>query len=215
MANPNRKDWSRHLKDALWAHRTAYRTPSGIQAMQYDLRPSWQRKEALVARIGGALLRSILKLNAIELKDETTNSTFQVNGHQVKIFHESSAPTIGCMTRSSSNPLHELDLKIKITVRRLRKVRSTLVSSGSSFSSNFYNSNCVTNDSNSFKYSSANNSAEPKQMENNDQTLKELAMLDVYPQLEPALTYELKSNLLHLLPKFHGLAGEDPHKHLK
>ncbi|RDX96714.1 Pro-Pol polyprotein, partial [Mucuna pruriens] len=27
MTNPNRKDWSRLLEDALWAHRTAYRTP--------------------------------------------------------------------------------------------------------------------------------------------------------------------------------------------
>ncbi|RDX84349.1 hypothetical protein CR513_34612, partial [Mucuna pruriens] len=60
-------------------------------------------------------------------------------------------------------------------------------------------------------------------MENNDRTLKELATPDVvyqpwciqYPQLEPAQTYELKSSLIHLLPKFHGLAGEDPHKHLK
>ncbi|RDX89972.1 hypothetical protein CR513_28225, partial [Mucuna pruriens] len=66
-----------------------------------------------------------------------------------------------------------------------------------------------------------NNFAE--QMENNDRTLKELATPDVvyqpwciqYPQLEPAQTYELKSGLIHLLPKFHGLAGEDPHKHLK
>ncbi|RDX78082.1 hypothetical protein CR513_41699, partial [Mucuna pruriens] len=33
--------------------------------------------------------------------------------------------------------------------------------------------------------------------------------------LEPAQTYELKSGLIHLLPKFHGLAGEDPHKNLK
>ncbi|RDY01191.1 hypothetical protein CR513_15518, partial [Mucuna pruriens] len=36
-----------------------------------------------------------------------------------------------------------------------------------------------------------------------------------YPQLEPAQTYELKSGLIHLLPKFHGLEGEDPNKHLK
>ncbi|RDY11542.1 hypothetical protein CR513_03786, partial [Mucuna pruriens] len=55
---------------------------------------------------------------------------------------------------------------------------------------------------------------------NNDRTLKELATPDVvyqpwclqYPQLEPTQTYELKSGLIHLLPKFHGLAGEDPHK---
>ncbi|RDX67429.1 hypothetical protein CR513_53704, partial [Mucuna pruriens] len=60
-------------------------------------------------------------------------------------------------------------------------------------------------------------------MENNDRTLKELATPDVvyqpwciqYPQLKPAQTYELKSGLIHLLPKFNGLAGEDPHKHLK
>ncbi|RDY13923.1 hypothetical protein CR513_01084, partial [Mucuna pruriens] len=61
------------------------------------------------------------------------------------------------------------------------------------------------------------------QLENHDRTLKELATLYVvyqpwciqYPQLEPAQTYELKSGLIHLLPKFHGLAGEDPYKHLK
>ncbi|RDX89256.1 hypothetical protein CR513_29041, partial [Mucuna pruriens] len=47
-------------------------------------------------------------------------------------------------------------------------------------------------------------------MENHDRTLKELATLDV-----PTQTYELKSGLIHLLPKFQGLAGEDPHKHLK
>ncbi|RDX86175.1 hypothetical protein CR513_32521, partial [Mucuna pruriens] len=60
-------------------------------------------------------------------------------------------------------------------------------------------------------------------MENNDQTLKELTMPDVvyqpwciqYLQLEPVQSYELKSSLIHLLPKFHGLVGEDPHKHLK
>ncbi|RDX73367.1 hypothetical protein CR513_47046, partial [Mucuna pruriens] len=37
----------------------------------------------------------------------------------------------------------------------------------------------------------------------------------LYPQLELAQSYELKSGLINLLPKFHGLAGEDPHKHLK
>jgi len=28
-------------------------------------------------------------------------------------------------------------------------------------------------------------------------------------------SYVLKTRLIHLLPKFHGLAGGDPHKHLK
>ncbi|RDX86082.1 Retrovirus-related Pol polyprotein, partial [Mucuna pruriens] len=61
---------------------------------------------------------------------------------------------------------------------------------------------------------SFNDFAEPGQMENYDRTLKELATPDV-PQLELAQTYELKSGLIHLLPKFHGLAEEDPYKHLK
>ncbi|KAL0414896.1 UNVERIFIED_CONTAM: hypothetical protein Sradi_1691300 [Sesamum radiatum] len=34
-----------------------------------------------------------------------------------------------------------------------------------------------------------------------------------YPGLE--VDFELKSGLIHLLPTFRGLAGEDPHKHLK
>ncbi|RDY08413.1 hypothetical protein CR513_07358, partial [Mucuna pruriens] len=63
----------------------------------------------------------------------------------------------------------------------------------------------------------------PGRMENTDRTLKELATPDVvyqpwciqYPQLEPTQTYELKFGLIHLLSKFHGLAREDPHKHLK
>ncbi|XP_065861818.1 uncharacterized protein [Euphorbia lathyris] len=31
----------------------------------------------------------------------------------------------------------------------------------------------------------------------------------------PEVPFELKSGLIHLLPSFHGLTGEDPHKHLK
>ena len=54
-----------------------------------------------------------------------------------------------------------------------------------------------------------------------NKTLKELAAPDVnyqalaiqYPDLDG--DFELKSGLNHLLPKFYGLAGEDPHKHLK
>ena len=56
-----------------------------------------------------------------------------------------------------------------------------------------------------------------------NQTLKELAALDLnqqplcitFPTLDATTTFELKYGLIHLLPTFHGLAGEDPHKHLK
>ena len=56
-----------------------------------------------------------------------------------------------------------------------------------------------------------------------NQTLKELAAPDLnqqplcitFPTLDATTTFELKSRLIHLLPTFHGLVGEGPHKHLK
>ncbi|RDX72188.1 hypothetical protein CR513_48364, partial [Mucuna pruriens] len=110
---------------------------------------------------------------------------------------------------SSSDPLYDLDPEIEINLCGLRKARNIVVSDSSNLVSSFDNSSLATNISNCIEYSSTNNLAE--QMENNnDRTLKELATLVVYPQLEPVQTYELKSGLIHLLPKFH-----DPHKHLK
>ncbi|RDX76080.1 hypothetical protein CR513_43970, partial [Mucuna pruriens] len=104
-------------------------------------------------------------------------------------------------------PLHAFDPEIERTLHRLRKVRHT----------NSENSNFTTDESN------FSENQEAGSMENNDKTLKELATPDVVYQpwciqcarLEPAQSYELKSSLIHLLPKFHGLAGEDPYKHLK
>ena len=54
-----------------------------------------------------------------------------------------------------------------------------------------------------------------------NKSLKELAAPDLnhqplcidYPDLD--ISFELRSGLIHLLPTFRGLAGEDPHKHLK
>ncbi|KAL0312959.1 UNVERIFIED_CONTAM: hypothetical protein Sradi_5695200 [Sesamum radiatum] len=56
---------------------------------------------------------------------------------------------------------------------------------------------------------------------NPERTIKEMTSLDLnqqplcieYPTLD--VDFELKSGLIHLLPTFRGLAGEDPHKHLK
>ncbi|RDX98254.1 hypothetical protein CR513_18850, partial [Mucuna pruriens] len=140
-----------------------------------------------------------------------------------------------CMTKSSSNILYDLDLDIELTLQRLRKVRSTIVSTNNSpnFSSNSDNSVYAANNFDCSSYSSSNNNTysnlnltaynKLELMENQDRTLKELAMPDVvyqpwcieYSQLKPTQSYELKSGLLQLLPKFHGLAGEDPHKNLK
>jgi hypothetical protein len=52
------------------------------------------------------------------------------------------------------------------------------------------------------------------------QTLKELAAPNVENQplcinIDNNVNFELKSGFIHLLPTFNGLAGEDPHTHLK
>lgn len=54
-------------------------------------------------------------------------------------------------------------------------------------------------------------------------TLRELDAPDInynvlcieYPVVIVVVPFELKSSLMHLLPRFNGLASEDPHKHLK
>uniref|UniRef100_A0A151UI25 Retrotransposon gag domain-containing protein n=1 Tax=Cajanus cajan TaxID=3821 RepID=A0A151UI25_CAJCA len=54
-----------------------------------------------------------------------------------------------------------------------------------------------------------------------ERTLREMAAPNfTYESLgiqypEEDVPFVLKTGLIHLLPKFHGHAGEDPHKHLK
>ncbi|RDY04250.1 hypothetical protein CR513_12063, partial [Mucuna pruriens] len=104
------------------------------------------------------------------------------------------------MTRSKSfSSLHSFDPEIDKTLNRIRKAKNIHVRhSSSSFNSisesdNFENRPDII-DNLLYKL-------EP--MENNNRILKEL------------VTPDLNSGLTHLLPKFHGLSGEDPHKHLK
>ncbi|RDX81100.1 hypothetical protein CR513_38267, partial [Mucuna pruriens] len=105
------------------------------------------------------------------------------------------------------------------TLHRSRKARHIVTpdSNSSDFIWNSENSHFTTDESNFSEHQEAGS------MENNDKTLNELAAPDVVyqpwciqcPPLEPAQSYELKSSVIHLFPKFHGLAGEDPHKHLR
>ncbi|KAL0345628.1 UNVERIFIED_CONTAM: hypothetical protein Sradi_4394100, partial [Sesamum radiatum] len=57
--------------------------------------------------------------------------------------------------------------------------------------------------------------------QNPERTIKEMTFFDLnqqplcieYPTLD--VDFKLKTGLIRLLPTFRGLAGEDPHKHLK
>ncbi|RDX78577.1 hypothetical protein CR513_41130, partial [Mucuna pruriens] len=148
-----------------------------------------------------------------------------------------------CMTRSDFGNLHAYDPKIDRTLYRLRNSGSNEVVNNSSLNCSVFASDCVGSsfasdsanniDSNSdlgiFGTGSASNFGVSISLfglynvENNDRTLKELTTPDVmyqpwciqYPELEQAQSYELKSRLIHLLPKFYCLVGEDPYKHLK
>ena len=57
----------------------------------------------------------------------------------------------------------------------------------------------------------------------NARTLRELAAPELpqqplcitFPTLAENTSFEMKSGLIHLLPTFHGLVGEEPHKHIQ
>jgi len=71
------------------------------------------------------------------------------------------------------------------------------------------------------KSSSSLSTINPNSKTMDKRTLRELAPPEVSIQTiciqyhDVDVQCELKSGLIHLLPKFDGLLGEDPHKHLK
>ncbi|KAL5138182.1 hypothetical protein HKD37_10G028428 [Glycine soja] len=72
-----------------------------------------------------------------------------------------------------------------------------------------------------FEHSDSAHSENMAQPPPRERTLRGMAAPDfTYESLciqypDEDVPYVLKTGLIHLLPKFHGLAGEDPHKHLK
>ncbi|RDY09949.1 hypothetical protein CR513_05605, partial [Mucuna pruriens] len=142
-----------------------------------------------------------------------------------------------CMTRSNIGNLHAYDPEIDRTFHKfLRNYRSNEVANSSSnlncsvFASNFVSGSFASDSTSSACASDLDNSSDSNfdlcssgvgsdsnfgvsisqfsldNMEDNDRTLKELATSD---------SDELKFGLIYLLPKFHGLEGEDLHNHLK
>jgi hypothetical protein len=112
------------------------------------------------------------------------------------------------VTRSSNQGDFQYDPEIERTLCRLRREAQR---------------NSEENDlALDFLFASDFDLEEEKIMAGN-RTLKELAvpylnqqpLCITFPTLKATTTFELKSGLIHLLPTFHGLTSEDPHKHLK
>ncbi|RDY07554.1 gag-pol, partial [Mucuna pruriens] len=61
---------------------------SRLKLIAGKLRSKWE---------GPFVITNVFPYGAVELKDEHTNSTFQVNGHKIKLFHESPTPPAGDM----------------------------------------------------------------------------------------------------------------------
>jgi len=48
VVQPNKKDWSKLVEDALWAHRTAYQTPLGMSPYRVVFGKAWRLSTVLI-----------------------------------------------------------------------------------------------------------------------------------------------------------------------
>ncbi|KAL0356182.1 UNVERIFIED_CONTAM: hypothetical protein Sradi_4065100 [Sesamum radiatum] len=116
------------------------------------------------------------------------------------------------MSRSSRTGKLEFDSEIEKTARRLRKKIKQLKGESSTSSNSEADLALDVPTSSDFE--------EEVMAQNPERTINEMTSLDLnqqplcieYPTLD--VDFELKTGLIHLLPTFHGVAGEDPHKHL-
>ncbi|RDX95743.1 hypothetical protein CR513_21686, partial [Mucuna pruriens] len=113
------------------------------------------------------------------------------------------------MATSNPGKLHAYDPKIDKTFHKLiRSHRSSEVANSSHKSSAFASDyGILKSNSGDFDFDIANSNS-------NLDVVYQLWCIR-YPEFKQAQSYELKFGVIHLLPKFHGLVGEDPRKHLK
>uniref|UniRef100_A0A151UG81 DUF6738 domain-containing protein n=1 Tax=Cajanus cajan TaxID=3821 RepID=A0A151UG81_CAJCA len=120
------------------------------------------------------------------------------------------------MTRSNPGFLHPFDPEIDRTFHRL--IIEHIIPSIDCNSHSDSHSVTVASELDSIKIESMR---EQPYNGARERTLREMAAPDFtyeslciqYPEEDVPIV--LKTGLIHLLPKFHGHAGEDPHKHLK
>nr|GFB32860.1 reverse transcriptase domain-containing protein [Tanacetum cinerariifolium] len=83
----NRASWSDKLDDALWAFRTAYKTPIGCTPYNFcKLKTCWSRPFTIT---------KVFPYGTVELS-QVNGPNFKVNGHRVKHYFGGDVPQLDC-----------------------------------------------------------------------------------------------------------------------
>ncbi|KAK8574667.1 hypothetical protein V6N12_062356 [Hibiscus sabdariffa] len=82
----SRKDWSSKLDEALWAYRTAFKTPLGKQVLLYNSRLKLFPGKLKSRWSGPFLVHKVYPYGAVEIKKDEDANIFKVNGQRLKVY---------------------------------------------------------------------------------------------------------------------------------